>query len=54
MSLSRVMIFIIGCVLALFGLFMVIQHYNEIQALVIGLVLIVVGVVLLSGRVLTL
>lgn len=54
MSLSRLIIFIIGLVLALVGLFLVINNLHDLWSLVVGGVLIVIGVVLLSGKVLTL
>lgn len=53
MSLSRIVIFAIGAVLALFGLFLVINNLHDLMSLAIGGILIVVGVVLLSGKVLT-
>ncbi len=53
MSLSRIIVFIIGAVLAIIGLFLVINNIHDIWSLVVGGIFIVVGVVLLSGRVLT-
>lgn len=54
MSLSQLIVFIIGVVLALFGLWIVITGYTEIVRLIIGLVLIVVGVALLIHKSVTL
>lgn len=53
-SISRIVIFIIGLVLGITGLWLVVQHYNELQTLVVGFIMIFVGVVLLSGKLLTL
>lgn len=53
MSLSRVAIFVIGIVLALVGLFLVVNNLHDLFSLVVGGILIVIGVVLLSGKVLT-
>ena len=53
MSLSRIAIFVIGLVLALVGLFLVVNNLHDLFSLVVGAVLIVIGVVLLSGKVLT-
>lgn len=54
MSLSRLIIFAIGIILAVFGLIVVLNNWHDLVSLIIGLVLIVIGVVLLSGKVLTL
>lgn len=54
MSISRIFIFIIGAVLALTGLYLIIQNMHDLYSLIVGGVLLVVGVVLLSGRILTL
>lgn len=53
MSLSRIVIFIIGVVLAIVGLFLIINNLHDFFSLVVGGILLVDGVILLSGRVLT-
>lgn len=53
MSLSRIVVFIIGAVLAVVGLFLVVNNLHDLWSLAVGAILIVVGVVLLSGKVLT-
>lgn len=53
MSLSKIAIFVIGLVLALVGLFLVVNNLHDLFSLVVGGILIVIGVVLLSGKVLT-
>ncbi len=54
MSVSRIIIFIIGAVLALVGMFLIIQNIHDIYSLIVGGIFLVVGIVLLSARVLTL
>lgn len=54
MSLTRIVVFIIGLVLAIVGLFMVVQSPHDLWNLVIGLILVIVGVIVMSGKVLTL
>lgn len=52
-SLSRIVIFIIGAVLAIVGLFLIINNLHDLWSLAVGGILLAVGCVLLSGRVLT-
>lgn len=53
-SLTRIVVFIIGLILALVGLFLVTQNLHDIFSLVVGGVMIVIGIIILSGRGLTL
>lgn len=54
MSLSRIVVFIVGTVLAVVGLFLVINNLHDLFSLVVGAILIIVGIVILSGKVFTL
>lgn len=54
MSATRIVIVIIGLVLAVYGLFTILNGGFDSVHLVIGIVLIVVGVYLPSGRGITL
>lgn len=54
MSVSQIIVFIIGAVLALFGLFMTITHFGDWLMMLAGVICIVIGVALLVNRTITL
>ena len=53
MNLSRLVTFILGLILAVFGVFIILQGPLDAFHLIVGLVLVVVGIVILSGKALT-
>lgn len=53
MSLSRIVVFIIGVVLAVVGLFLIINNLHDLWSLIVGGVLLVIGCWLLLGGKLT-
>lgn len=53
MSLTRILVFVIGAVLAIVGLYLVVQNLHDVWNLVVGAILIIVGVVILSGKTFT-
>ena len=53
MNLSRLIVFLIGVILAVFGVFIVVQGPLDAFHLIVGLVLVIVGIVILSGKALT-
>lgn len=54
MSVSRIIIFIVGAALTIYGAYWMIQSFPNIVNVLMGIVLLVVGVLLLTGKLITL